>query len=254
MIAGAGQALLGLAAGTGMGMVLSVLGAGGSIFIVPVLVYGFSSPVTIATGTSLAVVSAGAAVGAWGHARRGNVQLKVALFWSATGMLGAIAGSELHRHVSDRLVLGLFAAILFIASARMVIGNPPNTGESRPASMSRVLPLGAALGVLTGFLGVGGGFLMVPALIWGARLSVRDAIGTSLIVIATTAATAAASYAVKGTLSLPLIAAVGGGAVLGALLGAPISGKLPEKPLRYSFAALAAGLGVYMLVRSVLKG
>ena len=230
-----------------MGLVLSVLGAGGSMFIVPVLVFVLDSPVSEATGTSLLIVGAAALVAAVAHGRKGNVNVRIAAIFGAAAMAGALGGAALHPLVSARVSMGLFAALLFVAAARMVWGK----AEVRlgAAKLEVLVPLGLAIGVLSGFLGVGGGFLIVPVLSWGAGLTVKQAIGTSLAVIAASSLVGAVGHAAQGQLTVGLLATVGTGAVIGALAGAPLSGRLPERPLRLGFAGLAVAVGLYMAVR-----
>ena len=238
--------MIGFVAGLAVGAVLTVLGAGGSLFIVPVLVFLLKVPVAQATGTSLAIVGAAAAAGAIGHARSGHIIPKVAVLFGGAAALGALVGSSLHGMVSERTLTILFAAILFVAAARMLMRRPAD-GESRPAQVAVLIPLGGAIGVLSGFLGVGGGFLMVPALSGAAGLSVKQSIGTSLAVIAVSSLVGSVGHALHGQLSAWIILSVGGGAVLGALAATPLTGKLPERPLRIGFAVLAVIVGVVML-------
>jgi uncharacterized membrane protein YfcA len=242
----------GLLAGAAMGLVISALGAGGSIFIVPVFLYLFHEPVAVATGTSLAVVGAGALVGAVMHYRRGNVRLRVALAFSAGSMVAAPVGAAAHALVPDRVAVGLFSLVLVAAAARMVMGTPtprPAGGEHR---LTLLVPLGVGVGLLCGFLGVGGGFLILPALVVLAHLPLKQAVGTSLAVIALTSITGSIGYAAKGLVSADLLISVGGGAMLGALAGAPLGAMLPERPVRLVFAAVAATVALYMLARAVL--
>lgn len=241
----------GLGAGAIMGLLISALGAGGSLFIVPVLLYLFHEPIQSATGTSLAVVFAAAVVGALGHARRGNVKWKVALGFGVASMAAAPLGAVFHTFVPDRVAVGLFAVVLVVAAARIVLGPPAPHESANDHTFARLLPLGGGVGLLTGFLGVGGGFVIVPALTWGARLSIKHAVGTSLTIIALTSATGASSYAWKGFVSVPLLLSVGAGAIAGALVGAPLSGWLPDRPLRYGFAALSACVALYMIGRAL---
>ncbi len=238
-------------AGATMGVLITVLGAGGSLFIVPVLVLVLDQPVPVATGTSLAVVFAASVVGAFGHWREGRMLPRVAAPFGFAAMAGAAGGANLHDLVSDRVALVLFALALFVASERMVAGNMPVDGTDGNIPLWRALPLGLLLGAVTGFLGVGGGFLIVPTLVYGARLSVRVAVGTSLAIIALSSAAGVASYAVKGLVSPALIAPLGGGAIVGALAGSRLSGRIPERPLRLSFGALAALVGLYVLGQSL---
>ena len=241
----------GLFAGAAMGLVISALGAGGSMFIVPVFLYLFHEPMPVATGTSLAVVGAGALVGALMHYRQGNLRLRVALAFSLGSTVAAPVGAWAHAFVPDRVAVALFSAVLVIAAARMLGGTPEVKENAEPHRLRVLVPLGVGVGLLTGFLGVGGGFVILPALVIVARLPLRQAVGTSLAVISLTSITGAAGYAVKGLVSADLLVSVGSGAMLGALLGAPLSSRLPERPMRYGFAALAAGVSLYMFGRAV---
>ncbi len=245
------MSLVGFFAGLAVGLVLSVLGAGGSIFIVPVLIYVMHSPPSEATGASLLIVGSAALAAAFGHWRKGNIVWRVALLFGAASVVGAIAGASLHALVSGRVLTGLFALILFVAAARMIWGVPVDPQEAPEARPALLLPLGAGIGVLSGFLGVGGGFLIIPALGWGARLPVRQAIGTSLAVMAVSSLAGAVSHVVDGAVAVGLLATAGLGAVMGALAGAPLSGKLPEKPLRLGFAGLAVVVGGYMAIQTI---
>lgn len=241
----------GLFAGAAMGLVISALGAGGSMFIVPVFLYVFHEPVPVATGTSLAVVGAGALVGALVHYRRGNLRLRVALAFAAGSTVAAPVGAWAHSFVSDRVAVGLFSAVLVVAAVRMLSGTAPVKVDAEPHRLRVLVPLGVGVGLLTGFLGVGGGFVILPALAIVARLPLREAVGTSLAIIALTSITGAAGYAVKGLVSANLLVSVGGGAMLGALAGAPLASKMPERPIRYGFAAVAATVALYMFGRAV---
>ncbi len=243
------MSVVGFLAGLATGLVLSVLGAGGSTFIVPVLVFGLHTSVSEAMGTSLVIVAAAAMAASVGHWRKGNIHPKVAGLFGSAAIVGAIAGASLHRLVSARTLTALFVVLLFAAAGRMVWGKPVDPERARQPSAAILLPLGAAIGVLSGFLGVGGGFLIVPALSWGGGLSVRQAIGTSLLVIAVSSLAGAASYAAQGQLSAGILATVGAGAVIGAFSGAPLSGKLPERPLRLGFAGLAVMVGIFMVLK-----
>ncbi|MGQ0505735.1 MAG: sulfite exporter TauE/SafE family protein [Myxococcaceae bacterium] len=238
----------GVLAGAAMGLTISVLGAGGSLFIVPVLIFLFHEPVTRATGTSLAVVFAAALVGTVGHWRKGNVAPRVAVLFGVSAMAGAFLGAQLHPLASERASHLFFAIALVVAAVRMAKGNPPDVqADDAPPSVMLLIPLGICAGVMTGFLGVGGGFLIVPILVFLARMHVRQAIGTSLAVIALSSVSGAVGYALQGEVSGTLMLSIGGGAVAGAVLGAPLSGRIAERPLRLLFAAMAALLAVRFL-------
>ena len=150
--------------------------------------------------------------------------------------------------MAESTALACFAAALGFAAHRMA-RRAPREGAPGHTRLARLLPLGGGVGVLTGFLGVGGGFLIVPVLIEGVGLPMRSAVGTSLAVIALSSASGAASHAVQGNVDPGALLSVSGGAVAGALLGLPLASHVPERPLRLSFAVLAGLLAVYMLGR-----
>jgi uncharacterized membrane protein YfcA len=239
--------------GAAMALVISAFGAGGSLFIVPILIYGFDLPVTTATGTSLAVVTIAAAVGAIGHWRAGRFRPHVVVVFGGMAMIGAIVGASLHRYVSDRVTVVLFAIALFVAGLRMFLGNPPRE-RSEDRFPWQAAPLGLVLGVMTGFLGVGGGFLIVPVLIYGARLSLRDAIGSSLGVIAVSGVSGVIGYALQRAVDPAPLVPLAGGAIIGAVAGSALSGRVAEKPLRYGFGAMAFVVGAWMLAEAIRGG
>jgi len=167
---------------------LGILGSGGSIVTFPVLVYVAGVPAKQAVGMSMAIVGATALFGALIQLRRGNLAVKAALIFSISGMLGAYIGSAGTHLLSKQALLLLFAAIMLIVGAMMLRGGA-HLHRGRECSLPICLGVGFAVGVLTGFLGVGGGFLIVPALVLAAGLDTRLAAGTSLAVIALNSAT-----------------------------------------------------------------
>jgi uncharacterized membrane protein YfcA len=241
-------------AGVVVGFLTAVLGGGGGLFIVPVLVYGFGRTPADAAGTSLAATLTSAVVGLVGHLRRGYVQLRTALIFGVATMIGAAGGSRLHRFLSDRATMLIFAAVLFGAGARMAIGKPggdPDAGGDRRPKLALLGPLGLVIGALSGLLGVSGGFLMVPVLVYGAGLGLYHAIGTSVAVVVLGSTSGVVSHALLGHLDLGFTFSVLIGAVIGGALGVPLAGKLPERPLRLGFTALVTGAGIYVLARTL---
>lgn len=166
-----------------IGLSLGVLGSGGSILTLPVLVYIGGVPANEAVGMSMAIVGATSLFGAAAQLRRGNVSLKAALLFAAAGMGGAFAGSTGTHLLPKKVLLLLFAGLMLIVGSLML----RERRKPRPqtvCSIARCLGVGLGVGVVTGFLGVGGGFLIVPALVFSAGLDIRKAGGTSLAVIA----------------------------------------------------------------------
>ena len=229
--------MLAFAVGLTLGVVFALLGAGGGILAVPALMVVFSESMTVATGAGLAVVFAAAVAGSISHGRAKRVDWRVAGLFGAPSILGAVAGARLHALVPERVTMGLFALVLLIAVASML--RKRREGPAASGSTAVLLGVGFATGVLTGFLGVGGGFLIVPALTVFAAVPLHRAIGTSMAVIAASSLSGAITHLVAGHVPLELVAPMAAGAVMGALIGAPLSGRLPEKPLKLGFAVLA---------------
>lgn len=232
-------------AGLMMGVVFALLGAGGGIIAVPVLLVLFSAPLSEATGGALAVVWAAALVGTLGHARGRRVTWRAVVLFGLPSMLGAVAGAKLNALVPERVTAGIFATVLLAATVSMFIRRSEAHGEPR-LEPRFLVPAGLGLGVMTGFLGVGGGFLIVPALVGLARMQLKQAIGTSMAIITAASFTGALTYVAAGNAPMGLVLPMGAGAVLGALVGAPLAGKLPERPLKVGFALLAVAVALGM--------
>lgn len=237
-----------LACGAVMGCLLAVLGGGGSLFIMPILLIGFHQSVTTATGTSLVVVLAGAFIGAIAHWRAGRVNARVLLSFGPALMSGAVLGATLNGRAPEESVLVVLALALVVAAVRMLFGQLPIRDKTESIALSRVIPIGMALGTLTGFAGVGGGFLIVPALIWSALVPLPEAIGTSTTLIAMSSLVGASTHIAQKHVDISLALALGTGAIVGAVIGAPLSGKIPERPLRIAFSVMVLGAAVYIVL------
>ncbi|HXE57840.1 MAG TPA: sulfite exporter TauE/SafE family protein [Gemmatimonadales bacterium] len=251
--------LLGLSLALLIGLSLGLLGGGGSILTVPVFVYVLRYGVKPAVAMSLAVVGTTSLVGAAGHWRRGNVNLRAALTFAPVAMLGTFAGARLARQVSETAQLTLFATLMLAAAGVMARGAPraeapgaDRSGGSAPAtglgSQLLVGALGGAVGVLTGLAGIGGGFLIVPALTLLARLPMKQAIGTSLVVIALNAAAGFAGYLGRVELDWAVVAGFTSVAILGVGLGTRLAHHVPPLALRRGFAAFLAVTAGWILV------
>jgi uncharacterized membrane protein YfcA len=230
-----------------MGLVFAVLGAGGGIIAVPVLLMLFALPMSSATAGALAVVWAAAMTAAFGHARGRRVDWRVALAFGLPSMVGAMGGARLNALSPERLTTGLFALVLVVATLAMFRKKPENP---KAAALPVVLAAGLGIGVLTGYLGVGGGFLIVPALVTLAQVPLHRAVGTSTAIIAGSSFAGAVTTMVRDPALVSLVLPIAGGAMVGALVGAPLAGKLPEKPLRLGFAALAFSIAATMAWRA----
>ncbi len=243
--------------GSLIGFSLGALGAGGSILTVPILVYAMGVPVQGATGTSLAIVGLNAATGALDYLRRGRSLLRTGFAFGVSGVLGAFAGVWLNHQLRGEVVLALFSVLMLAAALSMLRRRAGGVSivsfeERYPASgWARLVMVGLAVGFLTGFFGVGGGFLIVPALVVVIGLPMQLAVGTSLIAISLNALWGLLGNLRLGTLDWPLTALFAVGGVLGVLAGGKLSGRLPDRTLRTMFAVLVVGVALYTFGRSV---
>jgi uncharacterized membrane protein YfcA len=235
-------------AGAFLGFLIAALGGGGGLLAVPLLVFAFREPVAKATGTSLAIVFAASVAAVGGHWRKRTIRLDATLWFGGASMIGACAGARLHACVSERFALTAYAILLFAVSLRMITRASPPATEGHRAGHALV-GLGFGVGLVAGFLGVGGGVLIVPSLIYAAGLTMSEAVGTSVAIIAMTSSSGAVSHVLQGNVSARITLAMGGGAMVGAVLGAPLAGRLPEKPVRLTFAALVVCAAAYTLWR-----
>jgi uncharacterized membrane protein YfcA len=243
---------LALALSTLIGVSLGLLGGGGSILAVPVLVYVARVDVHAAIGMSLAVVGATALVGAVVHARAGRVELRAAALFGGAGMLGAPLGAQATHAVSPRVLMLLFAVLMLSVGTLLLRGRGAMRPGPPPAHAAAVPAAGFGVGLLTGFLGVGGGFLTVPALTLLVGLPIHRAIGTSLLVIAATSAAGLAGHLGRGEVPLGLSAAFTAAAAAGALGGVRLAGTLDPGRLRQAFAVFVILVGLFLLARNAL--
>lgn len=224
-----------------VGLSLGALGGGGSIITTPVLVYAAHVPPENAVGMSLVIVGLTSLVGAFLHLRRGNVALKPGVLFSLTGMAGSFLGSTGTHLLSRRMLMLLFAGIMLIAGLAMLRTAVLHRSESCGAY--QCLAVGFAVGLLTGFLGVGGGFLIVPALVLFAGLDLRIAAGTSLAVIAFNSSMGLLGQLRFVRIDWTLLSGFLVFALGGMVVGSTLSSRLPESRLRRIFAITVLILG-----------
>jgi len=232
-----------------IGLSLGLVGGGGSIITVPVLVYVAGVPVRDAVALSLAIVGATAAIGSAFQARHGQLAVKPALIFGSAGMAGAVGGARLTPQVPSAVLLVLFALLMIAVGVRMLRGRfeaeLPARAECHPG---KCLLAGLSVGVLTGFLGVGGGFLIVPALLRFARLPMRRAVGTSLAIIAANSLSGFLAHvgelAGMTLLGLSFTAA----AVAGVLVGTILGRRVHPAGLKSAFGGLALVVAAYLMI------
>jgi hypothetical protein len=242
-----------LALAVGVGLSLGLVGGGGSILMVPILVYAARLPPHHAVALSLPVVGATAGIGAALRWQAGEVRLREGLLFAAAGIAGAPLGALLTPLLPGPTLLALFALLLGTVGIGMWREGKPgepavSAASCRPAVC---LSIGFAVGCLTGFLGVGGGFLIVPALLQFARLPVRDAMGTSLLVIAVNAAVGFLAHAGAAVAYGSLAAGLTLAAIGGLVAGGRLARRFDAGGLRRAFAVLAVAVAAFMLATSL---
>jgi uncharacterized protein len=242
-----------------VGLILGVIGGGGSVLAVPLLVYvvGVKSP-HVAIGTSAIAVAMSAFANLIDHARRGHVCWPVAILFAISGVSGAALGSMLGKHTEGQRLLVLFGILMVVLAVRMALtreGSVPPSLHVDRNNAPRVAGIGFAAGTLAGFFGIGGGVLAVPGLVAAAAMPMIVAIGSSLVSVTAFGLTTAAIYALSGLIDWRLVALFVGGSIVGGLSGSRLATRLAVKrrALSLVFAAVIAAVGVYVIVRGIMN-
>ncbi len=240
--------MLALLVGLLIGLVFSVLGAGGGIISVPAFLIIFSLPLADATAAGLSTVFAAALASTVGYARTKRVVWRTVLVLGPTSMLGAVGGAQLTSLVPERVTAGLFALVLLGATASLF---RKRSEVPAAAPLPMLMGVGLVLGGLTGFLGVGGGFLLVPTLVGLAGLTLSQAVGTSAALITLSSLAGGVTAIVARPQLAPLVLPLALGAVVGAVLGVPLGGRLPERAVKFGFAALSVAVAIGMAIKAL---
>ena len=269
-----------------IGLSLGALGGGGSILTVPALVYALGEPARAATTGSLVIVGMTALAGAAGHARSGNVRWGTGLLFGAVGVATSFAGTALNAAVDPDVLLLAFGGLMLVAAAALGtrtshpvpalledgVGGAEDARAGRPAGVplapgpggpghdgvltrqtaAKVVVAGLVVGFLTGFLGVGGGFLIVPALVMVLAFPMSLAVGTSLVIIAINSAASLVARAGAGTFHWSVIVPFTLAAIVGSLAGKRVADRVDGPSLTRAFAGLMVAVAVYVIARSVL--
>jgi hypothetical protein len=234
-----------------IGLSLGLLGSGGSIVTLPVLVYVAGVPVASAVGMSLVIVGGTSALGGLLNLRRGALDWRATTFFASSGMVGAFVGAKFTHLVSAPMLLLLFGTLMIVVGTQML-----RRGETKAVSHEccplRCLAIGVVVGVLTGFLGVGGGFLILPALVLFAGLEMKPAIGTSLAIIAVNCLGGLIGQMryvnFDGMLTLGFLLA----AMAGMVAGAALAKQLSAAVLQRGFSWCVVLLGFILVARNLL--
>lgn len=243
---------LGLIGFVAVGISLGLLGGGGSILAVPVLVHVLDLPAGVAVPMSLPVVGAAAAAGAIARWRAGQLRLGTAAAFAVVAMVASFAAARLGADLADRPRLVLFTAVMFVAAVlmwRRSMRAPRGPEEVAPSGLAlpRLIPAALVVGTLTGLVGVGGGFLIVPALAGALGLPMAEATATSLAVIALNTAAASAGWWGRVELDLRLASLVTVAALLGMTIGTRLAPRFSARTLTRAFAALLLVVAAFMV-------
>ncbi|MDW4906731.1 sulfite exporter TauE/SafE family protein [Streptomyces sp. ADMS] len=238
---------LALVAGAVIGLALGALGGGGSVLAVPALIYLLGFTPAAATTASLIIVTATSATALYAHARDGHVAWKNGSLFAAAGIIPAYLAGAASGHLPDATLTTAFAVIAALAALRML--RPAASEPAGPIRPGKAAGAGAGLGAVTGLLGVGGGFLAVPALVSVLGLTMRRAVGTSLLVITVNSLAALTARTGTGSgLEWEVIAPFTGAAILGAWDGKRLAATISGPTLQRIFAGVLLAVAAFMLI------
>lgn len=271
------QSLLAILSGSVVGLSLGLLGGGGSILAVPLLLYVVKLPDPhVVIGTSAFAVAFNAYVNLIPHARAGHVRWRSAIIFALPGVLGAFIGSYFGSHTQGQQLLFLFAVLMMVIAGFMLRGDrrksafKPQALAQNTATMQteavphpvdsraqprihRIVPAGFLVGGLSGFFGIGGGFLIVPGLIVSTNMSMIEAIGSSLFAVGTFGLTTAATYTAAGLINWLALAEYTAGGIVGGFLGARLATRLSHSrdALNHIFSAVIFVVALYMIYKNI---
>ncbi|HLN07978.1 MAG TPA: sulfite exporter TauE/SafE family protein [Xanthobacteraceae bacterium] len=257
MLASFSQTALGLVSGSVVGFSLGIVGGGGSVLAVPLLVYvvGVPSP-HVAIGTSAIAVAVNAAANLAQHARSGVVKWRCALVFAAAGVCGALIGSTLGKMVDGEKLLALFAGVMIVIGALMLkrryVAGDADVRLDRD-NLPKLVTIGVLTGGVSGFFGIGGGFLIVPGLMLATGMPILNAVGSSLVAVTVFGLTTAMNYSASGLVDWTLAGIFIAGGLLGGIAGAAAANTLASRrgALSVVFAAVIFCVALYMLYRSL---
>lgn len=235
-----------------IGVTLGLLGGGGSLLTLPLCLYALHMEPRQAIASSLFVVAGTSLLAMLLHARAGHVRFREGGLLGLSGMIGASGGAQLARHLPAQALLLLFVGVLIVTGLLMLRPRPEDRGSHRAViPLTLILVIGVGIGGLSGLVGAGGGFLIVPALTMLAGMPMRQAIATSLLVIALQSFAGFASHAQTVSLDWRTLGLLVGATTSGSLLGAQAAGRMATATLRRGFAGLILGVALLMLIREV---
>lgn len=250
-----------------IGISLGLIGGGGSILTIPVLVYLFGVQPLLATGYSLFIVGSTSLVGAIKNYRKGNVNIKTALAFSLISTITVLITRKFILHIipEDLFVIAgytvtkslmtmlLFSVVMMIAAVKMITGEQPVECPECATKLQpgKILYSGIGIGLLTGLLGAGGGFLIIPAMIFLFRLTVKQAIGTSLLIIAINNLIGFTGDIFHTTVNWHLLLPITAAAVSGIFIGSKMGEKIQGEKLKKGFGWFVLVMGIYIVIKEI---
>lgn len=249
-------ALLAIVCGALVGFSLGLIGGGGSILATPMMLYVIGLPPHRAIGTSALAVSANAFLNFASHARAGTVRWAPAALFAVVGIIGAYIGSDLGKALNGHKLLFLFAILMIVVGVLMLRPRGQGGDAEGPMDLSkaiRIIIAALIVGGMSGFFGIGGGFLIVPGLVFATAMPMINAIGSSLLSVGTFGATTAVNYARSGLIDWPIAGEFIGGGLAGGLAGMALALRLAHyrRALNMIFSALIFAVAIYMLWKNI---
>ena len=263
--------ILAILAGAVTGIVLGLFGSGGSIIAMPALMYLLNVEAKSAIAMSLGIVAVTATVSGWDNWRRGNVDVKIAAVFGLFGVIGTYGGARLGVLTPVVVQLTLFALIMYAAAWKMLQKNKPlvaragmqlagaggpnvpvSETENLQAHLGHIAVHGIGVGVLTGLVGVGGGFLIVPALVLLSGIPMKIAIGTSLVIVAAKSFAGFGGYMGAVPVDWGVMASFTAVTVVGSFVGTRIAHRFSQEMLKRSFAVFLIFVATYIMIKSVI--
>ncbi len=259
--------LLAILAGAATGIVLGLFGSGGSIIAMPALMVLLDVEAKSAIAMSLGIVAVTATISAWDNWRRGNVDLKISAVFGLFGVIGTYGGARLGVVTPVAVQLALFALVMYAAAWKMLqkktapataarlatAGGPPlDEDEAISAHLGHIAAHGIGVGVLTGLVGVGGGFLIVPALVLLSGIPMKMAVGTSLAIVAAKSYAGFAGYVGAVPVDWGLMASFTAVTVIGSFAGTRLAHRFSQEALKRAFGFFLVLVATYLLLKSVM--
>lgn len=250
-----------------IGLSLGLIGGGGSILTIPILVYLFKIDPKLATSYSLFIVGITALSGCFSHYRMGNLKIKSALYFGIPSVFSILVIREViilkiptilftvnnFQVTKDFLIMIVFAVLMMAASFSLITQNKTQISSKQP-NYPQLILMGSIIGTITGFLGAGGGFLIIPALLFFANLPMKQAVGTSLLIICINSSIGFLGDLYIGTpINYPLLINISIMAFIGMLIGSQLSKKIDGEKLKPAFGWFILVMGIYIILKELLS-